>query len=209
MLHRRVLGVIVLVGFALGLAGTIASCSSKSAASGLASNCSINSDCNMPLICAFGRCHIACTVSSDCSVGERCVLTGTSGSCQLPAETTCSGGTACQPGEVCGTDMQCRAKCTVNASCAMGDYCLPSGTSNACYATSNTNDEPALIAANILSTDGALIADGATGGTGPDGSSGGGGGPDGSSGGGPDVIVVSGGVVLIVHAYVAGLPALP
>lgn len=184
MLHRRVLGVIVLVGFALGLAGTIASCSSKSAASGLASNCSINSDCNSPLICAFGRCHIACTVSSDCSLGERCVLTGTSGSCQLPAETTCSTATACQPGEVCGTDMQCRASCTVNASCAMGDYCLPSGTNNACFVTSNMKDEPALVAANILSTDGAVIADGATGGTVPDGSSGGS--PDGSSGGGSD-----------------------
>jgi hypothetical protein len=191
MLHRRVLGVIVLVGLALGLAGTIASCSSKSAA-GLASNCSINSDCNLPLICAFARCHNQCTASTDCPLGERCVTSGTSGSCQLAGESTCTGMSACQTGQVCGTDMQCREKCIVNASCAMGDFCLPSGTSNACYSTSNMSDEPALIAAHILNADGSLIADAATGGTGPDGSSGGG--PDGSSGGGgPDAGAHDGG----------------
>jgi hypothetical protein len=66
-------------------------------------------------------------------------------------------------------------------NCASGDYCLPSGTANACYAPSNPEDVPALVAAGILAPDGAVLADGSPGG-GPDGSTG----SDGSGGGPQD-----------------------
>ena len=183
MLHRRVLGIAAFGVLALGLAEAIASCGSTSAA-GLAENCSINSDCNSPLVCAFSHCHNACMVSSDCPLGARCVMSGTAGVCQLPAESTCMGTTTCQSGEVCGTDKQCRATCSVTAPCTVGDYCLPSGSSSACYSKTNPTDELALIAAGYISADGAVLVDASTGGIGPDGSSSGGG-PDGSSGG-PD-----------------------
>src|ERR1700685_520452 len=77
-------------------AGSVAlafSCSSSSQA-GLAQNCSLNSDCDSPLVCVFAGCHAQCQTPTDCSAGERCV-TGTNGMapnvCQLPQETTCSG----------------------------------------------------------------------------------------------------------------------
>jgi hypothetical protein len=157
-----VLGLLLLVAIAPGMA----SCSSSSGGAGISANCSINSDCNSPLICAFARCHEACAESRDCPDGERCILSGTTGSCQLPEEATCTS-TPCSTGQVCGTDMQCRAECTpMSGGCVMGDYCLPSGPVDACYSPTNASDEPALIAAHILGADGAVTGDGSVG-TGP------------------------------------------
>jgi hypothetical protein len=159
-----ILGLLLLTAIAPGMA----SCSSSSSGAGLAANCSINSDCNNPLICTFSRCHEACAASRDCSDGERCVLSGTIGSCQLETEATCTGASStCSSGQVCGTDKQCRAECTPTAGgCAMGDYCLPSGTVDACFSPTTTADEPALIAAGVLGPDGAATGDGSVG-TGP------------------------------------------
>jgi hypothetical protein len=42
----------------------------------------------------------------------------------------------------------------------MGDYCLTTGATGACYSTSNSADEPDLEMAGVLSTDGAVIRDG-------------------------------------------------
>src|SRR5258708_11428227 len=104
----------VAVAFALvvgwGLAAGMSSCSSNSGA-GLDQTCSINSDCNSPLVCAFGRCHAQCAKSLDCAAGERCVVSGTDGVCQLSQESTCGTGSLCQTGQVCGADQQCRTQC--------------------------------------------------------------------------------------------------
>jgi hypothetical protein len=130
--------------------------SSKS--SGVADNCTINSDCNNPLVCAFARCHEECAASRDCPDGDRCVFSGTTGVCQLPQESTCTT-TACAGGQVCGTDKQCRAVCTAAGGCAMGDFCLATGSADACYAVTNATDEPALVAAGVISPDGSVLSD--------------------------------------------------
>jgi uncharacterized membrane protein YgcG len=150
-----------LVGVVL-VAGVAASCNSSSSGAALSANCSINTDCDSPLICAFGRCHDACMASRDCPDDERCVLSGGVGSCQLPTETTCTtANSLCSTGEVCGTDLQCRAQCTATIPCASGDYCLASGTLQACYAPTSTGDEPTLVADGLIAPDGAVISDGA------------------------------------------------
>ena len=110
---------------ALGFAG----CSSAPSQGGLAYGCSINSDCNAPLICAFTRCHSECTESRDCPTGQRCVLSGTSGVCQLPAESSCSAGAMCASPLVCAPDQQCRNSCQTAAQCVEGQSC----SSDACF----------------------------------------------------------------------------
>ncbi|HLK41313.1 MAG TPA: hypothetical protein VKU41_31395 [Polyangiaceae bacterium] len=153
-------GIALAVGAAAAVA--VASCSSSGSA-GLDQTCSINSDCNGNLICAFGRCHNECKQSRDCATGERCVLSGTTGVCQLPEEATCAK-TSCQVGQVCGNDQQCRTTCMSTSDCTMGDFCLAgSGTMSACYSPGNAADQPALIAAGDIGVDGAVLGDGAAG----------------------------------------------
>ena len=90
------------------------SCGSSSSGGpvGLAQGCSINSDSNSPLVCVFGKCHEACAEDRDCPMGERCVTNGTDKVCQLPSESTCSGGSpsSCPQGLTCASG-QCRNAC--------------------------------------------------------------------------------------------------
>ena len=113
-----------LVTIATGPAA-VSSCSSSSGA-GLSSTCSINSDCNSPLICAFTKCHAACHESRDCSAGERCVVSGANGVCELPAETVCTmAGAACVGTLVCGSDQQCGTPCQTTTQCLNAQSCVP------------------------------------------------------------------------------------
>ncbi len=181
-------GTALLFGLAIAaLIGlTVSSCGSSNAAA-LAQACSINSDCNSPLACAFGRCHNACTESRDCPADERCVSSGTTGVCQLPTESTCSATVLCQTGQVCGTDSQCRSPCSVANTCVSGDICLQGATAGACYSESSPADEPALVAAGVLSADGAVLSEASVVITGNlDGSGG-----DGSGDGGVDATLVT------------------
>jgi hypothetical protein len=190
------------MALALLAGGTTFSCSSSSKAI-LAGGCSINSDCDNLLICAFGRCHVACKESRDCPSNERCVASTQDGVCQLETESTCSATALCETGQVCGTDDQCRAACGPSSLCPSGDYCLTSAANgDACYSTSDPDDTPGLVAAGIEAPDGAILTDGSTGTLPTDGSNGNesgvaneggtadGGGSDGggSDGGGPDVV---------------------
>src|ERR1019366_7037801 len=107
------------------IAATSASCSSSGVE--LSGSCSINSDCDSPLICAFGKCHKACEVSSDCPVtspAERCIVSGTTGVCELPQELTCSGTKPCPTTLLCASDEQCRTPCEMTNQCAGGQVCL-------------------------------------------------------------------------------------
>lgn len=180
ILRRAALGVAIGAVFAI-IAGAASSCSKSPSGVGIADNCSINSDCDMPYVCAFGRCHVECKQQRDCTSGQRCVASTAAGVCQLTSESTCSATTLCVTGQSCGGDMQCRVACTSGAMCSNGDYCVTTGTSGACYSPTNTADEPVLIAAGILAPDGAIVSDASTVMVSPDG---GVAGPDGS--GGPD-----------------------
>jgi hypothetical protein len=103
-------------------------------------SCSINSDCNSPLICAFQRCHNACKESRDCPAGERCVPAGSNYACQLPDESGCVA-RPCVGGQLCGSDQQCRAPCGASSSCATGQTCLSAAVaSGACFDPYNPVD---------------------------------------------------------------------
>ena len=122
---RRAVALAALLLVAAVIAATSASCSSSGVE--LSGSCSINSDCDSPLICAFGKCHKACEVSSDCPVtspAERCIVSGTTGVCELPQELTCSGTKPCPTTLLCASDEQCRTPCEMTNQCAGGQVCL-------------------------------------------------------------------------------------
>ena len=106
---------------AAGLAAA-ASCTSTPPPVGLAEGCAINSDCEGSLVCAFGRCHVACVTSKDCSGGATCVVPGV---CQLPAEVKCSAQLPCVAGLICSGD-RCLSSCAVEAGASSA--VLPPGT---------------------------------------------------------------------------------
>lgn len=111
MIRRASFALLLLAGWAIG-------CSTDEP-NGLAVGCAVNSDCNSPLICAFGRCHAECNVSSDCPKGERCTSANGAGVCQLPDEAACSNAQACVTGLVCGPDEQCRKACSATVDCTV------------------------------------------------------------------------------------------
>src|ERR1017187_6716532 len=128
--RRRFAWVFALVSVAVAIACAMPGCSSKSSGVGLASGCSLNSDCNNPLVCIFSLCHQECASSRDCPSGEACVeTTSGSGVCQLPAEANCSPTQQCNGGLVCGQDSKCRASCMTASNCLMGQSC----TQLVCY----------------------------------------------------------------------------
>jgi hypothetical protein len=107
------------------------SCHSSSAPlQGLASGCSLNSDCDDPLVCIFSLCHQQCTATRDCPNNEACVETPSgNGVCQLASEAPCSPTKQCTGDLVCGLDSQCRAPCQGVGNCLAGQQC----TQGACY----------------------------------------------------------------------------
>ena len=86
---------------ALAVIAAVAGCSSSSSSSssdgggastpgGVGASCMLNTDCNDPLTCNFGKCHQACARSRDCPPGELCVEVSGYGVCQLPTESSCA-----------------------------------------------------------------------------------------------------------------------
>jgi hypothetical protein len=81
--------------FVLAGVGAIAACSNnddseKIRAARLAEGCSLNSNCEDPLVCTFARCHKQCDEDRDCPGEQRCVKTATGHVCQLDVETDCT-----------------------------------------------------------------------------------------------------------------------
>lgn len=143
----------------------IPGCSSSHAA--LAAGCSINSDCVSPLVCAFGRCHAACKVSSDCPAtnpAEHCVVSGADGICELPQEVACSATQACPNSLLCAADEQCRSPCETNNQCPSAQTCVAqpglSFVAGACYETSEPDG-------GLVATDGSGSPIAESGGGGP------------------------------------------
>ena len=90
-------------------------------------DCLLNSDCNSPLSCSFGKCHDACKDTRDCPLGASCVKLSTGSVCQLPADAFCTG--LCSENLVCAADQRCRVGCQSAADCLTGQSCVASGTS--------------------------------------------------------------------------------
>jgi len=104
---------------------------------GVGASCMLNTDCNDPLTCDFGKCHQACLRSRDCPSGELCVEVSGYGVCQLPTEASCAASGATCPGAlVCAADQVCRVPCSGLSDCLTGQVC----SSNACYDPSDLGD---------------------------------------------------------------------
>lgn len=91
--------------------------------------CSLNSDCENPLVCVFERCHEPCTDDRDCADGLRCVMSGEFGMfvCQLPDELECVRDKDCPGDQVCGIDEICRDPCMTASECTPMQVCATSG----------------------------------------------------------------------------------
>ena len=122
--------VLSFTSFAAALGATwlavMAACSSDTPAPvGVGEGCLINTDCNSPLVCAFRKCHVACTTSRDCEPGQRCMASDRPFHvCQLATERTCSLNSDCPPEQACGPDRQCRDQCAADRDCLGGQVCL-------------------------------------------------------------------------------------
>jgi hypothetical protein len=99
----------------VGLMATllVACGSSKQPAPG--ATCAVNSDCNNPLSCTFGRCHATCKEARDCPTGQRCVSAPVGAVCQLNAQ--CIYRSDCPSPLACALDRQCRSQCVKDIDC--------------------------------------------------------------------------------------------
>ena len=85
--------------------------------------CSLNSDCDDPLVCALDRCRRQCLVSRDCGAGLMCLRVGAmGGACQLAEEVSCALTSDCNDPLVCrfGT---CTTECVEDRDCTSGAAC--------------------------------------------------------------------------------------
>ena len=110
---------VLLVAFSSFAAGC-----SKSKKLDLGGGCMLNSDCNSPLSCTFGKCHTTCVEARDCPLGQSCVKMPEGSVCQLPLDSDCqSSGGVCSTGLVCATDQRCRASCQTADDCLADQIC--------------------------------------------------------------------------------------
>src|SRR6478735_2512486 len=113
-------------GLMLFVLFVLISCSGSDAPplAAIAEGCSINTDCTSPLVCAFRKCHTACTTSRDCPMGQRCMASDRPFHvCQLPDETKCAYNSECPSGQLCGVDGRCRDQCAADRDCVAEQVC--------------------------------------------------------------------------------------
>src|SRR5262245_10632938 len=97
---------------------------SDSSLSLLSEGCTLNSDCNSPLVCAFQRCHAQCQATRDCPKGQRCIQADRPFRvCQLSSEKTCKYNSECPERQVCAVDGQCRDQCKADRDCVPEEVC--------------------------------------------------------------------------------------
>ncbi len=95
----------------------------------LGARCDSTALCPNPLVCGVGgRCRVQCLASTDCPVGERCLVDVAVGiaACSIERETCttdCADGLECVAGE-------CQSRCMGNVDCPDGE-CLPGGVCRA------------------------------------------------------------------------------
>ena len=158
------------VAVTLGLVVGLASCGSSSKPPA-GKTCSLNTDCNNPLACTFGKCHLMCNDTRDCPAGQRCINVTGGKVCQLDEEKRCPASGTCQQPLICAVDLLCHNTCTTAGDCPAMQICA----SGACAEPLEVGADGKLKAA----PDGGLPA-----GTG--GSGGGGGSGTGGTGGSVD-----------------------
>lgn len=199
----KALAVSLVLATAPGLIG----CGSSSAPTkkGVATGCTLNSDCDSNLVCSFGLCHTACKATKDCTAPATCVV-GPNGDpssavCKLPNDTQtfeCVRTSQCTSPLICGPDQQCRTPCATSSDClipgqvcAVGGVCadpteVDPGTNKLKDAVLDAGTEGGAGSGGTSGTGGTGATGGSSGSGGTSGSGGGvstgGGGPDGSAG---------------------------
>jgi|HubBroStandDraft_1064217.scaffolds.fasta_scaffold00824_7 hypothetical protein len=112
------LGALRLTGLILAAAAVVAACSSSSPVTVI--GCSLNSDCQMGLICALGKCRTQCVNATDCPVmGSTCIDDGRNAVCEVPADKNkpCTQESDCPVPLACASDYRCRNLCQSAADC--------------------------------------------------------------------------------------------
>ena len=147
------LSVAVTLGLVVGLAVGCSSSSTPPAGK----TCIVNSECNNPLACTFGKCHVACMETRDCPLGARCLKAPGGNVCQLDEEKRCPATGACQQPLICAIDLLCHNNCTNAATdCPTGQVCA----SGACAEPSEVGSDGKL----KPPADGGVTATGGSGG---------------------------------------------
>ncbi len=93
--------------------------------------CELNSDCDEPLVCGFGRCRTECRSDVDCALGLDCFgdIESGLGFCQLSDELNCTRNSdCCDRGIECAGKIVCRAgecgqACVEDRDCVEGSVC--------------------------------------------------------------------------------------
>jgi hypothetical protein len=117
-------------------------CTSDQKQAALAEGCLLNTDCASPLVCAFRKCHVACTSSRDCAPGQRCVTSDRPlHVCQLEDESGCKLTSDCPTGEICGFDQKCRDQCLTSSDCTKEQTCV----SHTCADNTEVDDAGMLV----------------------------------------------------------------
>lgn len=109
--------------------------------------CDLNSDCDNPLVCGFGRCRQECRTEVDCALGLDCFndIGSGLGFCQLPDELDCTVNSNCV--ERCGRGTDCEGKivcrggecgqaCIEDRDCVEGSICVEEDSVLTCEPTS-------------------------------------------------------------------------
>jgi uncharacterized membrane protein YgcG len=127
MVSTRVFGRVLFAVLSFGVVGgSLPSCgSSSSKSTPTTKGCTVNSDCDSPLVCGLQRCHSACRETRDCPDSERCIFTSDGEICQLPDEAKCHYNSDCKdPKLVCAIDGVCRSQCQADIDCPAEQECL-------------------------------------------------------------------------------------
>lgn len=122
---------LVVLTIALLLAVSFSACGTSrdaTLAAELAASCSINSDCETPLVCVFATCHVQCqTTAADCTPRKLglCIESNKPYKvCQNPNEEDCTHTSDCPGTEVCAVDDHCRDACAASKDCAGDEECV-------------------------------------------------------------------------------------
>ena len=109
-------GVVLVRAWILGVMLAAVACT---APPGGGLQCTFDSDCERPLVCAAGSCRTACMADTDCAGGtchvdpvssrRICVPAGAPAPCRYASE--------CGPNEICTRDGQCRPQCVADYDC--------------------------------------------------------------------------------------------
>ena len=106
----------MMLGLGWMLALAVDGCTDRKSVPG--KDCLVNTDCDSPLSCSFGKCHATCREARDCAPGQDCVRGADGNVCLLVPESTCGLNSDCPAGLFCAKDLQCRAQCEAPVDCA-------------------------------------------------------------------------------------------